>query len=331
MLWIICALLGSPEAPPPPAGSVVRLAAGSDLRAAGPVLMTLSGTPTTITGFAPGTRLPVAVEASYWDAASELARLFGGRVTVRSGGQEVQVTTGVPSPSSVSGAFRTSVTSVTSRRDFDSGRSVTDVAIALHWESRIPVVRVDAEPTLTGVATDLGAEPVPVSGRARVAARDSEHLAVVRLAGVPRDAKRLTRLEGEFRVTAAPRLLSVNVPTFGVAVVRDGVTVTLGAPQPRGGRVEAVLTLQFPPTDVVFESFEAGTRLSRTRLELVSPTGERFKPVSFDDEESPNAARVITHFDAALPVGPGWAAVVTTPAPLQEYRVRFDLRDVPLP
>lgn len=329
MLLLSLALL-LPGAPPP-AGSAVTAPAGASLRTVAESCAAQSRTPTTVTTPTAGTKLDRTLSATYWDAVAESARVAGGRVEVRPGGREVVVTPGEPGPSSVAGAFRTSVVGVACRRDFAGGEPVTEVALALHWEARIPVVRVDAAPTVSRVADDRGPRATPAGGRSRVAARDAEQLTTLRLAGVPRAATRLTLLEGEFAVTAAPSYVTVNVPAFGVPVVRGGVTVAVSAPARVGSRVEVVLTLAAPSPGVAFESFEAGLKLSRTTLELVAPTGERFTPVNFDDEESAGAARVTYRFAGSLPVGPGWAAVVVTPAPLEEYRVPFTLRDVPLP
>ena len=316
----------------PPPGAAVNIPVGTPLSVAAKSLTQSSGTPTTVAGFAPNSKTAKAIgPAPYWATLGELARQAGGRIEVRAGGGEVVVTPGEPPPSCVAGPFRVAVTAVTCRRDFDSGGATTELRLALNWESRVPVVRLDAAPRITKVSDDLGERTPPAESRARVPAHDCEHLVTVRLRGIPRAASRLTLVEGELGVTAAPGYVTINVPAFGVEVERSGVGVTVSPPTRSGSRVEVVLTLATPPSAVTFESFEAGVRLSRASLRLVSPTGERFAPINFDDEESGDSARITYRFPAALPVGPGWAAVVTTPAPLEEYRVPFTLRDVPLP
>ena len=323
MLALAVALLTAP-----PAGTRVALPAGLSLGEAARQFAK-SGMPTAAAEFA-GVKLSHAVNANYWRATEELARQVGGRVEVRDAGRAVLIARGVPVPSDIVGGFRVEVRGVTCRRDFAATQSVTEVVLALNWESAIPVVRVDAGPSIAQVTDDLGAREPVAAGRSRIPASNCEQLATIRLRGVPRAATRLNLVEGSFTVTAATRYLVLNVPAFGVPVSRAGVTATVSAPVARGSRVEVAVSLQMP-SYVQFESFEAGLRLTRTSLVLVSPTGERFVPINFDDDDSGEVARITYRFAGSLPVGAGWAAVVTTPAVLNEYRVPFVVRDIPLP
>ena len=242
-----------------------------------------------------------------------------------------------PAVASTDGPFRVAVQQVAGRTDFDTGRTTTEVTLLLHWEPRLPVFRVAGEPTLTRVSDDRGDRPRPPPAAARAAPTGCQFVTTVRLAGVPRAATKLTRLAGTFTVTAAEEMLTFRVADLGAgpaAEARGGVSVTAGRPVRVGDRYDLAIDLKYPPPAVEFESFEAGAWLADNRLTLTSPTGRTYTPTSEDIRPAGAGTTVVYRFPAATPgldKPAGWSLTYTTPSPLAEYNVGFDLRDIPLP
>ena len=117
--------------------------------------------------------------------------------------------------------------------------------------------------------------------------------------------------------------------------------VGVGAPRGRqagevgrgaaGDRWEVELEVTYPPLPE-FESFESW--VTENRLQLVSPAGKAFETTDYDFPEQGRKLVAVYRFPANGPqLGDrkGWSAVYRTPAPLVEFPVRFDLREIPLP
>ena len=328
-------LLAAPPGPPPPSPVTVGATVGRVLDAvrAGPGWAVSPAGPDPATPFASaGPTMPS------WDVLAALAGP-GRRVRFADAGRAVEFVPappGVPAPpSSTDGPFRVAVQQVVGRLDADAGRAVTEVTLAVNWEPRLAVVHLDADPAVTAAATAAGPLPLPAPAAARVGPRGSQFVATVRLAGVPRSAGRLTRLAGSLGVVGADRRLTFTavVGPPPVPQTQAGVTVTLGVPTRVGSRVDVAVDLSYPAGPVAFESFEQFGFLADNALTLTDPAGKPFTPAGDEFAATAGGVRAVYHFTGVPGPGGfgGWAVAVTTPAPLAEYRVRFDLADILLP
>ncbi len=323
---------------PPPAKPVT--APAGPLGAAVEAVRTQSGLAVTVAGVNPAAPCP-AVTGTPWAVLDKLAAATNARVRLTHLGRAVELVAAAPgAPPAVAssdGPFRVAVQQVVGRTDFDTGRTTTEVTLLLHWEPRLPVFRLSGEPTWTHVTDDRGDRPQSPPASARVAPTGCQFVTTVRLAGVPRAATKLTRLTGTFTATAAAEMLTFRVADLGAkpaAEARGGVTVAAGRPVRVGDRYDLTVDLKYPPTPVEFESFEAGAWLADNRLTLTSPTGRTYTPTSDDFRPAGAGTTAVYRFPAATPgldTLAGWSLTYTTPGPLAEYNVSFDLRDIPLP
>lgn len=323
----------------PPPAKPVAVPAGP-LGAAVAAVRAQSGLEVTVAGIDPATPCP-AVTGTPWAVLDKLAAASNARVRPTQLGRAVELVPAAPGAppavASAAGPFRVAVQQVAGRTDFDTGRTTTEVTLVLHWEPRLPVFRVSGEPTLTHVSDDRGDRPQPPPARARAAPTGCQFVTTVRLAGVPRSATKLTRLAGTFTAAAAAEMLTFRVADLGAtpaAEARGGVTVTAGRPVRIGDRYDLAIDLKYPPPTVEFESFEAGAWLADNRLTLTSPAGRPYTPVSDDFRPAGASTTAVYRFPAGTPgldKAAGWSLTYTTPSPLAEYNVSFDLRDIPLP
>lgn len=272
-----------------------------------------------------------------WAALECVARAVNGRLTLTRQGRQVSL---VPlgelpqAPSAVAGAFRVVVRQVASRLDFDTGGRFAEVTFDLHWEPRLTVFRVDAQPTIESASDDRATRLVVTTAKARTPPTGCIHTTTVRIPGVPRSATKLTKLTGTFTVTATDRYLSRQFRELpaGKPMTQEqaGVRVTVHPPRKLDDVVEVRVVLDYPESHPAFESFESWT--TGNRLRLVSPGGKLVEPTDYATQEAGHRAVCEYRFPAAT-VGDlkGWSLTYDTPAPLREFPVRFELADIPLP
>ena len=278
----------------------------------------------------------------FWTALENIATKSGSRITLGNDGRRVTLTAPpiLRSISAVDGPFRVVVTHVTSRTDFETGTAITEVTLDCHWEPRLPVFRIDSEPTITTVTDDRGTKLTASPNKAKVPPRGSHYTTILRIPNVPRSATKLTQLSGSFQVTAAEKMLSFRFTDLLTVTPQtqdqSGVKVTLLPIKKVTGRWDVPLELTYPPTKIEFESYESALWLTENRLQLVNPTGQTYAPINENTRESPTKAFVTYRYpDTAKgpPLGDrkGWSVLYDTPSPLVEFLVNFDLRDVTLP
>ncbi|MBY0458223.1 MAG: hypothetical protein K2V38_12860, partial [Gemmataceae bacterium] len=244
---------------------------------------------------------------------------------------------------STAGAFRVVAQAVTGRALLDQGTTVHEVSLLVHWEHRLKVYRIDTAPKVTKVTDDTGAAIAAEGGSAGLLPANATSDMKVRLSGVPRKSARLTTLAGEFRVTAAEKLVTFAFESPGGKLPDvqkvAGVSARMKQLQKKTDTWEAVVEVTYPPGQPTFESFQGEWWLRDNRLSIRSPEG---KTVALDDYEIPAPAEssplvVIHRFkeNAAAGIGnptaKGWSLVYETPAPLVEVTVPFELKDIPLP
>jgi hypothetical protein len=113
---------------------------------------------------------------------------------------------------------------------------------------------------------------------------------------------------------------------------QEGVTVALRRFEKADDRWEAELELLYPPDQPKFESFE--TWVTENRARLIAPDKAKvLEPLDYDVPEQ-GGRRVVAVYrfpGKAIADRKGWSLVYETPAPLVEFPIRFDLKDIPLP
>jgi hypothetical protein len=288
---------------------------------------------------APGlseTPCPAAFEKTpFWAAVEQLASKTGTRITLSQQGREIALVkrTGPQAPLSVDGPFRVVVKQVQTRTDFEAGKTFAEVTLAVHWEPRFPVFRIDSEPAIAAVADDKRSQLTPITAKARTAPGGFLYTTTVRIERVPREAKKLTRLAGTFIVTASERMLpfAFDLGAKPPAHEQEGVAATLRRFDKVDDRWEAELVLTYPPNQPEFESFESWVTQNRARL--VGPDKAKvLEPTSYDIPEQGRRVVAVYRFPGGALASPkGWTLTYETPAPLVEFPVRFELKDIPLP
>jgi len=275
-----------------------------------------------------------------WNALELIAEKAKARIVIEQNGRGISLVkqTGPKAISSVDGAFRVVVKQVNKKLDFESWKVVTDVTLDIHWEPRIPVFRIESQPTISTVTTDAG-DPKATTSRAKTPPGGKTYTTTVRLEGIPKPANAITELSGQFLVTAAPRMLRFDFPDLmnpkALALPeQSGVKATLKPVQKFDGYWEFPVEVNYPALPE-FESFESW--VSENRWQLIDPNGRTHEPVDFDIPEQGLRLSTVYRFPAepaknGVPaVRKGWSAVYYTPAPLVEFSVKFRLKDIPLP
>ncbi len=273
----------------------------------------------------------------FWSAVEQVAAKTGTRIALAEQGRKISLAkrTGPPAPSSVGGPFRVVVKHVQTWIDFETGRSFAEVTLDVHWEPRFPVFRIQSEPAITAADDDRGSHLTPITAKTRTPPNGFLYTTTVRIEGVPREAKRVTRLAGTFLVTASERMLPFAFDAGGKMPVtppaQEGVRATLKRFEKRDDHWEAELELTYPPGQPEFESFESWVTENRARL--VSPDKTKtLEPTDYDIPEQGRRVVAVYRFAGAALADPkGWTLTYQTPAPLVEFPVRFDLKDIPLP
>lgn len=276
----------------------------------------------------------------FWVALERAAAATNQRIALRDGGRQVALEPRGTSleVSSVGGAFRTVARQVTSRLFLETGQTVYDLNLEAHWEPRIPVFRIDAVPAVTRAADDRGAKLTTPHASGRSSPTGATHALPVRLNGLTRDSKKIAVLAGHYTVVAADKMLTFTFDDLSAKLplalpAQDGVTATLNRVEKDDKTWEFEVELKYPPGGPQFESFEADSWLSGNVFRLVSP--DRSKTFRTTDYE-PRGNVLIYRFqeDAAKgltnPTGKGWRVAYETPAPLVEFKVPFELKDIPL-
>ncbi|WP_439627254.1 hypothetical protein [Gemmata sp.] len=296
-------------------------------------------------GVEPGDRAKARLAAGadqvpFWDALEAVADQSKSRLTVRDGGRTV-VLAPRPGPrevSAVSGAFRIVPRTVTGRLLLDQGTAVHEIDLDVHWEPRARVYRIDSAPRITRAEDDRGTVLTAEAAGSRHYPTGSLTDLKVRITGLTRDSKQIATLAGEFRATAAERMLAVPFKNlaakYPIVQNEGGVSVALRSFEKVGGLWEAQLELTYPEGHPAFESFEEQKWLRDTRLRLIDPKAAAFEPDNDDVTAAGRRVSATYRFKlpaAANPLEQGWSLVCDTPGPLTEVTVPFVLKNVPLP
>lgn len=277
----------------------------------------------------------------FWVALESAAAATKTRLAIRDGGRSVilePLGAANPDISSVSGPFRVAARAVTARLLLDSGAAFHEVQLDVHWEPRMPVFRLDTQPRITKAVDDRGTALTPAPGVSLQYPAAALTDLRLRLTGLTRDSKRIATLAGEFRATAAEKMLAIPfrdlAAKFPQAHTVEGVKVAVTGFAKAGGTWDADVELTYPENHPNFESFEEQKWLRDTRVRLIDPTGAAWEP----DGETVNASgRAVSGTYSykllanANPLAKGWSLALETPGPLVELKVPFTLKDIPLP
>ena len=306
------------------------------------------------------TGLPISVDPSFlkakcaanfnklpfWNALEDLSAKTGTRIVYRDGGKSLSLEARGKSRevSSVSGPFRTIARQTTAKFDLELGQPGYAVQLDAHWEPRFPVFRISSAPQVTKATDDRGTTLTASSAKSFTQAAGYAHsFDVVRLDGLSRESKSIAVLNGSYTVTAAEQMLAFRFDDLTAKLpaalpVQAGVTASLKRIEKDDNVWEVEVELNYPAGMPTFESFEEGVWLARNRMQLIPPGGGKsFTP---DDHQFLHIGqRVVGVYrfkenaekGLANPKSKGWSVVYEAPSPLLEFRVPFEVKDIPLP
>jgi hypothetical protein len=275
--------------------------------------------------------------ATFWEALESLATRSDSRLLVNGANRSIAFAKGPPrTAASLDGAFRVVAQGVTAKADAATGDSSYSLALDVQWEPRFPVFRIDAQPRVSRAVDDRGVNLTVKSASVKGAVTGYAHGAEVRIDGLSRSSKTIASLAGEFTVTASPKMLAfefADLTKLPATVEIDGVKATLQPIKKRDEVWELSFVVEYPADPPTFESFESWT--NRNALRLAAPNGRVVTdPENQDAGANGRTVRAAYRYafkSADLANRTGWKAVYEAPAPLVEFPVKFQLKDIPLP
>jgi hypothetical protein len=263
--------------------------------------------------------------ADFWPAVNQLAErtgskivTTGGRIALRPGKSLAAV--------SVNGPFRFTERETYARIDPETGKRTYEVTLEVCWEPWLLAYRIDTTPSVIKVVNDQGQEVAVAKNATR--ALTVGNIAALSVRPEATRADRSLTLTGSVRVTIADKLLTFAFDAAKPEAVpaQQGITATVKRTGADGANWFAEVELRHAAGGVPVESHEYALFRNNT-LELVSPTGERFKADSTEFDEPPR----YVFKKLAKKVGPGWKLEYRTPGPLREIVVPFELKNIALP
>jgi hypothetical protein len=276
-------------------------------------------------------------DTAFWDALEQAAKATDAKLVLLENGRKVQLAPRGQSKvvSAAAGPFRVAAKSVTGRALLDYGVTFHEVQLDVHWEPRYPVFRIDTNPKITKATDDKGNSLLTDPAITRHHPTGALTEMKVRLTGLPREARKIALLEGEFRATAAEKLLTFKFdnPATKTPVTKteDRVTITLKplAFDDTTKTWDVNLELEYPAGGPVFESFEEHKWLRDNRLQLVTAG----KPTDPESEDVVASGRKVTatYRFKMNPMAKGATLVYQAPGPLVELTVPFKLQNIPVP
>jgi hypothetical protein len=280
-------------------------------------------------------------DTALWEALERVAHETDAKILVSEadGGRAIALARRGASKevSATTGAFRVALRSVTGRLLLETGTAFHELQLLVHWEPRYHVFRIDSTPRVSAAkfdkSSDLITDPTvtwqyPASAMAEMK---------IRLAGLPHRAGKIDVVAGEFRATAAAKMITFAFNDLTAATTTekqaDRVTARLKPLSFDESTTtwDVELELKYPPGGPVFESFEEHKWLRDNRIQLVTPQG---KPINADSEDVVASGSLVSanyRFKNANPRAKGWSIVYEAPAPLVEVTVPFKLENIPLP
>jgi hypothetical protein len=276
----------------------------------------------------------------FWEALEQSARQTGMKIVLLEKGTKVGLEPRGASRevATVSGPFRIVVKQVIGRALLDLGANFHEVYLEVNWEPHIPVFRIATEPRITKAVDDRGIALTAASSTANAYPTEAITDMKIKVSGLTRSSKQIASLAGEFRVTAAEQILTFKFKNLTGKmpdlIIQEDVKVSLKSINKSDKTWDVELELVYPDDHPPFESFEEQKWLRDNKLQLVSPDGKPIDPESELLEVSSRKGRVgaTYRFPGMLnPLAKGWALVCETPSPLKEFKIPFELKNIPLP
>jgi hypothetical protein len=279
------------------------------------------------------------VKMPFWEALEKTAKQTGTRIVLHEKATKVALEPRGNSRevSTVTGPFRIVAKQVIGRELLDLGTTFHEVYIEVHWEPRIPVFRIDAQPRITKASDNRGVALAADNLTASAYPTESLSDMKIKLTGLTRESSRIAVLAGEFRLTAASNMLTFKFNNLAskqpLSNTQNQVMATLKGIAKPDKSWEVDLELQYPKDHPAFESFEEQKWLRDNRLQLVSPAGKPIEPES-EVLEVHNRNRVVATYrfpETLNPLEKGWSLIYECPGPLVEYTIPFELKNIPIP
>jgi hypothetical protein len=285
------------------------------------------------------TRLePIPDDASFWQRLERIAFDANSHLVVGNRGELFAFAPGKAKTSpSLDGAFRTSARHVAAQADATTGQAAYTLALDLNWEPRFPVFRVSAQPKVVTALDNRGQKLTVPMTSVNSAVVGYSHRSDIRIEGLTRESRLISQIAGEFTVTAAPKMLAFvfdDLTVLPITKELDGVKATLTKIQKREEVWEFAILVEYPTAPKGFESFESWT--NRNAARLISPDrakslAEDAYPDIVEKGKRLEVAHRFTRKAVDLANPKGWQLTYETPAPLVEFAVKFELKEIALP
>lgn len=276
----------------------------------------------------------------FWKALEQAAKQTGMKIVLHEKGMKVGLELRGASReiATVNGPFRIVAKQVTGRALLDLGITFHEIDLEVHWEPRVPVFRIDSQPRISKVTADRNVALTATTTSANSYPTEAMTDMKVKVTGLTRECKQINVLAGEFRVTAAEKILAFKFAdlTAKLPIVQSQnlVNVTLKSISKLDKFLEVELELIYPENHPVFESYEEQKWLRDNKLLLVSPNGKSIKPESEEIDRNGRRGRIVATYRFPGDINPlakGWSLIYETPSPLREFMVPFELNNIPLP
>jgi len=285
-------------------------------------------------------------DVAFWEALERLAKDSNHRLGISAQGTKIALIGGPNEsyravPMDVQGPFRISARKTLGKLDLETGQSSTEVQIDLFWEPTFKAFYAELPANSVSAWDGQKKLPVVTDGSGKMPVNGAALEASIHLDGVPREVKRISRLEGEIRFTGTAQMLQFTFATDAAGeqatAKREGVTATLRKFE-RKGRIWTVLVeLEYPKDGPEFESFQSF--LLDNQCWLVHRDGRRFanqglfELLGERNGKYPVAYRFVENDkDGPVIADPkDWQFVLRTPGRITVVPVKFQLRDISLP
>ena len=213
-LFLLLPLLLAAEPPLPEASRVSLDASAKTVAAAAASISKQANVPIDISRAAPETPVNLALKnVPFWEALDQLAKASNHRLNIGAQGSKIALLGGPnekhgQEPIDVQGPFRFSGRKTLGKIDLETGHSSTEVEIDVVWEPRFKAFYAQV-PSKSLAAWDDEQKPLTVAGEGsgKLPVTGSAVEITARLNGVPREIKRIGRLEGEIHFTGTTQML----------------------------------------------------------------------------------------------------------------------------
>jgi hypothetical protein len=264
------------------------------------------------------------VKNTYWQHVTAIEKAMGNTLVT-----------------SADGAFRLELKKINSRMEFESQRTETQWTFELQWEPKVPVLMMDAEPTVTK-AEIKQVKPEFSKPSGKLLTKGSSQQVVLKATGIPRTATSVDDLQLTLEVVAAQKWLNLEftdlTKTTDTKAEIEGVSAVCQPVKSKEKRTEFSLSLTYPKDHPEFESFQQWA--VGNRLQLVSPDGSKVVDCHPDDSSVDSDGRNVRAVYSFPKTGSrgvdggdwkGWKLRYRTPGPMVVQKLNFTFKDVPLP